>query len=293
MADNSQFEERMDLFLRDEMNAKEAEEFRLELDSDPLLKSEYEMNRSIVEGINTFRAAELKARLASITVSPFPVNFWAGIGSAAVVASITATLVYQNIDEPEADPVQENVVEMQAEESPAEENEALDLAEDSQISEAETEEVPAYTPPPAVNEPIEESENVEEEVSEETEGVTPTIQLPSGPGEEDGETKVVEEAEPGSNPQIKSEKKLDIDVKQHPEFNFHYQYSNHKLFIYGSLDKEPYRLLELKQSGKNNLYLAYDGKYYWLKDHTIKPEPLKPIRDRALLRSLRDLDSRN
>ena len=86
---------------------------------------------------------------------------------------------------------------------------------------------------------------------------------------------------------------MDVQIKQHPEYNFHYKYSDHKLFLYGSLQKEPYRLLELEQNGTTNLYLAYDNKYYFLEDQTVTPEPLKPIKDKKLLKNLRELDSSN
>ena len=95
MADLSQFEEKMDQFLRGDMSPNEANEFRQSLESDPLMKSEFEMNDAIVEGIKTYRKAQLKERLASIVVTPAaPVNFWAGVGGTAVVGAITATVVY-------------------------------------------------------------------------------------------------------------------------------------------------------------------------------------------------------
>ncbi len=73
MAELNQFEEKMDLFLRGEMSPSEADEFRQELDSDPLLKSEFELNDAIVNGIKQYRKAEIKARLASLPISPIPV----------------------------------------------------------------------------------------------------------------------------------------------------------------------------------------------------------------------------
>jgi hypothetical protein len=303
MADLNQFEEKSDLFLRGEMSPKEAKDFQNQLDSDPLLKSEFEMNNSIVEGIKQFRSAQLKARLSAITISPLPVNFWAGVGTAAIVTGITATLIYQSIqDEPIELPDETQTRTEDVQGTGEGTDEAYDISQNFQEEDLTTDsKEPSQkqnliiVQAPAISDPENESINevIEREILEENESEPAQINLPHGP-EENSNIERSGDGDVSSLNRVNAEnEKFDVDVKQHPEYSFHYSYSDHKLFIYGSLDKEPYRLLELDQKGKNSLYLAYDGKYYYLKDQTINPVPLKPIRDRNLLKNLRELDSGN
>ncbi len=304
MADLSQFEEKMDQFLRGEMSPTEADEFRQSLESDPLMKSEFELNDAVVQGIKTFRRAELKARLASIPISPVPVNFWAGVGGAAVVGAITATVVYNIVvDEPEVIEEETTITEEEIRELTQPKQEAYDISEElsdnSQPEDQETQEVVNHSVTIAETPSGAEADNstiesiVEESADENLAQPQTQVMLPPTPEESsDFETSapVVSDSEDNESSRME---KMDVQIKQHPEYNFHYKYSDHKLFLYGSLQKEPYRLLELDQNGITNLYLAYDGKYYWLKDQTLTPEPLKPIRDRNLLKNLRELDSSN
>ena len=300
MADLNQFEEKMEMFLRGEMTPNEAAEFRQELDSDPLLKSEFEMNDAIVNGIKQYRKAQIKERLASISIAPAPISFWAGVGGTAVVGAITATVVYnlavedpQEIEE-STEPLTEEISGQQESTQPAYDI-SDELAKEAQMSNQEEENAPVIS----LNQPeLQERDDSEDLVPElksnnQSEQVQTQVVLPVGPDDADELDRSVEIPVSSSTIDQSRIEKMDVAVKQHPEYTFHYKYSNHKLFIYGSLEKEPYRLLELEQGEKTNLYLAYDGRYYYLKDQTITPEPLKPIKDKKLLKNLRELDSSN
>ena len=253
------------------------------------------MNDAIVEGIKDFRKSQLKARLSAITIPPaVPVNFWAGVGSAAIIGGITATVIYNMaIDDPE---VIEKEIVPQTEENQAlnsVESNAYDISEElnQNKAEEETKTQPANTQQVNIIQSPSSTDNenniVEEYLEEETNTESTTdpqtqVVLPPVPDDNAGFEPNSSEIDEIENSRESRMEKMDVEIRQHPEYNFHYKYSNHKLFLYGSLEKEPYRLLELEQNGGRNLYLAYDHKYYYLKDQTITPEPLKPIKDKNL-----------
>jgi hypothetical protein len=72
------------------------------------------------------------------------------------------------------------------------------------------------------------------------------------------------------------------------KYNFHYQFKDNKLFLYGVFEKNLYELMEFFSNNKRTLFLYYKENYYLLNEDDNKIKRLAPISDPALLKKLKD-----
>ena len=297
-------EEQFERYFAGDMSEEELRQLEAQVEGDPLAKSEFQWQKALVDGIKDYRYAELKARLASIPVSMFPTQFWAAASSAVVVGGITATLLFTDfLNEPDSDPEKQEVVVSDKSQNsdkkvvaPQKEEPKEEIVRMPKEVEADPAAEKARTKNTLTDVPAEtnaQAEQKQEEIVEkpvENQEVAP--KQPVFPAEDeamhssdDYDPSMVEPARAARASNI------DVDMVADPNYDFHYKYYNHKLFLYGNLKEEPYRLLELENNGNYTLYLAYQNSYYLLKENTLEPTELKPIKDRALKKSLAELDS--
>jgi hypothetical protein len=81
---------------------------------------------------------------------------------------------------------------------------------------------------------------------------------------------------------------LHIEVKNVKK-QFHYQYYNNKLFLYGDFDSTPYEIFELNSRKDKQLYLFYNNEFYGLKQSQTRITPLQMIKDQEKLNALNAL----
>ncbi|HTF18863.1 MAG TPA: hypothetical protein VK658_12365, partial [Chryseolinea sp.] len=72
------------------------------------------------------------------------------------------------------------------------------------------------------------------------------------------------------------------------KYNFHYQFKDNKLFLYGVFEKNLYELMEFFSNNKRTLFLYYKNNYYLLNEDDNKIKRLAPISDPAMVRKLKD-----
>jgi len=85
------------------------------------------------------------------------------------------------------------------------------------------------------------------------------------------------------------ENKVEVAIDSEGNKDFHYQFYNRKLFLYGDFEKMPYEILEYN-TDKNTLYfLFYEGAFYELNSNQMKISPLKEIEDPELIEELKNL----
>ena len=75
------------------------------------------------------------------------------------------------------------------------------------------------------------------------------------------------------------------------KYNFHYQFNNGKLQLFGPFDKSLYEILEI--NGDNHaVFLFYRENYYLLDEQQNQITKLQLIKDSALLKKLKEYRGR-
>lgn len=79
---------------------------------------------------------------------------------------------------------------------------------------------------------------------------------------------------------------IDIENIPHRQYNFHYQFIDHKLYLYGDFKGVPYKIIALNSEKDKRLFLEYNGHFYAISDEQKEIVPLHPIEDSIFLRKL-------
>ena len=277
--------ELMDDYLSNRLSAEDKAAFENQVQADPQLAQELNIQKDLVEGIKQALAVQLKSMLNNVPVSPINggSNLLMKVGTWAVVAGLIATGVYfysakeEGTDEGLKNSLSEQQPEVKPEVAavPEAEPETTDKKEES-IQPAEQPEkrkktvaAPAETTLPAPAKPLD-------------------VYDPSK-DEADAETKRFE------NEQLENLKKAfvtsSIEVEtdtMSKKYIFHYVFRDSKLVLYGAFEKNLYEILEFIGDEKRTVVLYYKANYYLLDIAKVQPTKLTPIRDRRLLKKLQE-----
>ena len=292
MASEKDFEI-LDEYAGNRLNPQERAAFEKQLESDAELKNELSLQREIVEGIKTARKAELKSMLNNVPVSSIPtegMSVAAKIGLWVIVAGLVSTGLYFYLNQEENSVVQpaitneiteENTENTVVDESkPAAEadkaaqpNQETPVQSQPKVAEKQT----AETPAPKTSTPA---------AVDEQPAVEPSTLDVFDPSEdaENAEQAAAEEI----GPKVSTKSSIAVETEVDKRYNFHYQFRDNKLFLYGSFEKNFYEIMEFFSNNKRTMFLFYKDNYYLLSDSDQKVKPLSPINDAALLKKLRD-----
>lgn len=306
-------------YLNQEMNDLDRSRFEKMIHQDPELHDEVEFQQTTIDVIKKERVLALKAGLSQV-----PVSLWSlGLMQAAKVAAISLGIGlvsvggyfgmnYLNRDnqsgpvgsnaqvEKSIKAVQTTPTQPQAISSPQvskKENEVDEVAKSKSFeSNSENAEIPS----PAN---ASKSSSAIKVVSARENGI-----LASPAQKTNSETEVREPGttSPGmpvtqdiSLPEDGITKKTSLE-SIHPEVvfkrnnrdNFHYQFSDSKLVLYADFNYKIYEVLELNQSGKKRLFLAYDGKFFGLDVNQTNITPLEEVKEGSLIQVLMEYQKR-
>lgn len=270
--------ELIDDFLTNRLGDREKASFERQINSDPALKADVELQKQILESVKKARAAELKAMLNNVPISGgytsgiSPSKLAAVVGTAALVG--TALYFYLRPGESEKKPevsVTQNEITapVQQDEAPVIENKEIENQSAIQPEvkvkkqEAKKESVKPISP----NQPKIEVADLSDELVENS-----STDNVKGPGSNSGVT----------NSHIEVE--MDSSSKK---YSFHYQFAHGKLLLYGSFDKGLYEILEIN-GDKKSVFLFYKDNYFLLDEKQGKITSLEPIKDGLLLKKLKD-----
>ena len=267
--------ELIDDYLTNRLQEADRKAFEQQLDGDPTLREEVAFQRQVVEGVQRARITELKSMLNNV---PLGGSYWNGgkIAAAVVGAGILITAVYLYVnDDPQVVPTtQEQQLELKTPSNSSDEttltpastdDKELDSSNVQQLSEDRT------------------SVSKEKEV---TPVRKPDIQVvdPSEEFEESGE---VSPAVTPGRAEISLSKMEVITGLTDKKHNFHYQFAQGKLMLYGPFDKSLYEILEIHGEG-HAVFLFYKENYYLLDEAQSNITLLQPIRDGQLLKKLKE-----
>ncbi len=294
------YEDKIDAYLAGKLNT--ADQLALEegMKKDPLLKSEVEFQKDIIDTIKNNRKIQLKNRLNRIDVSTSTTGVSSAVKIAAsfiTVGIIGAGVYYYSVFSPGKHKENVRVVVNENVQAPlvqsvdteaSAEKQSLIAASESLTSEenrtANNNAVPKNTVtsvrPVTVNnapEPeITAQANVPNGVIAETESDRinrdATINIPDG--SIIGETNISTTAS------------IEVGVDDKNKKDFSYKYYNNKLFLYGNFNEQPYNLFEVNSPKSKHLYLYFDGKYYELKANQATVTRLKEVKDPSVLKHL-------
>jgi len=288
--------ELIDDYLSNRLKGVEKEAFEKQLHNDPTLKSDLDFQKQIVEGIRTARATELKSMLSKVPVggTEVIVDFsvvkmaatliGAGVVGAAIYFYVTrgelppfekaATDFNQTTEQPnEQEPAQHDVTNVQPDSS---EKVAPLVPVESKDTKKENKKEPTKQHKPEQAKPAEKPK---------LDVTNPTDELNN-----DGEKKEEPTANLRRSDITPSHVQVEMD-SSNKKYDFHYQFVNNKLMLYGSFDKSLYEVLEI--NGDNHaVFLFYKDLYYLLDENEHKITKLEPIRDAALLGKLKEYRKR-
>jgi len=281
--------EHIDDYLSNRLPEQDRKAFEQQLEGDPSLKEEVEFQRKVVEGVRTARMAELKTMLNNVPVSGG--SAWGGgakIAAAILSAGVISTIIYLNTgnDTTPADITKDPVTEMtNTPESDNNTKEEAVAADNGSTKEqpAETSETTVATSP---KKKAKEEAKVASPVRKpDINVVDPSSELSADDKKSDAEISRSGRAEISAS---KMEVITGVDDKKH---NFHYQFAQGKLMLYGPFDKSLYEILEIHGDG-HAVFLYYKENYYLLDESQTKITQLRAIQDSDLLKKLREYRGR-
>jgi len=263
----------------------EAEKLELlnQIEADPKLKSEFEIQGEMIEGIKAYRKAELMAKLDAVQITPATQHLFAKLFGGAVLATALGVGAYfyfqPNEDSSKKDAEQTEIA------TPPQAIKAIDNATPSTNTEINV------SPQEAEKSIRREVENSNSEKTKQP--AEPTIKVPEVVDHFEDSQLVEEESvsapKNSSSFEVNSRKDMDVSVKISKKYNFHYQLIENKLVLYGAFEDEPFEILELNMSENIRLYLYYKNDFYAIESGSEEIKPLIRVKDQELLKRLSSL----
>jgi hypothetical protein len=279
--------EQIDDYLSNRLQEQDRKAFEQQLEGDPSLKEEVEFQRQVIQGVRHARMAELKAMLNSVPISGGSTWGGAKVAAAIVSAGIISTLIYLNVTEEKTtsteiikDPLTEVVTTSDAE---------TKISDDAKTTNDTKETVTESKENSTTKEPSKKSAG-------ETKVATPVhkpdinVVDPSNELSAD-EKKADEEVSTTGRAEISPSKMEVITGVEDKKHNFHYQFVQGKLMLYGPFDKSLYEILEIHGDG-HAVFLYYKENYYLLDESQTNITQLQAIRDGDLLKKLKEYRGR-
>jgi hypothetical protein len=284
MASERDFE-MLDDYIGNRLSGAEKAAFEGRLNADPELQRELKLQQGIVDSLRKARAAELKAMLNNIPPSAIPaetssVARWAGVALVVIVA-VGLYFYLQPEKETQISAPVTGTVSPNTEGEIVEEEQKPENDESPVVSQENTDQS-AATKPESFPKKQQQTTNTPS-----TEPKTPKMDVFDPTGETTDEAKAPEnisldQAEENDDSDIRAQ-----IVSDHKNYNFHYQFTNDKLILYGAFDKNLYEIMEFISEDKRTIFLYFNDRFYLLNTVGEKVKPLSPVSDPALIQKLK------
>jgi len=286
--------ELLDDYLRNKLSAQDKSAFEEVLRKDAGLQKEMRVQQQVVNSLRSARVAELKQMLNNVPITALPAES-TGTSVAAKIAALLVVAgligggfyIYYNSENESAQAVGADSTALTPSTTPTD-NSTTSTTENivPPITERDaTDEAAATTP-------SESGDDTKSAHSKVTDSVAPAARNVFEPSEEakSNEPAVPSDSGKGnagaiSTPTIAIEAGINGN---NGKYNFHYQFKDNKLFLYGVFEKNLYELMEFFSNNKRTLFLYYKDNYYLLNEDDNKIKRLAPIADQTLLKKLKD-----
>jgi hypothetical protein len=281
--------ELIDDYLTNRLSEQDRKSFEQQINSDPALKADVELQKEIIQGLKSARVAELKAMLNNVPItSPAaylsPLRIAAGVIGTVVLATgiyfyfnSNDSLTPGSISNPPTDSVIKN------------EQTTPDLKEDDdtdpQINELNTIPKPAGEEEKTIQSKKQDSDVIDSNTKQESK---PVIDLVDPTEELNDNAPGTNPVKSGANNSTISIAKINVDIiSSERKYNAHYQFINGKLVLYGKFDSGLYEIIEVNAQRSRSLFLYYKTSYFLLDETQHEITPLKEISDPVLKEKLK------
>lgn len=271
--------ELIDDYLTNRLDEQARKAFEHQMNSDPALKADVELQSQIISGLQKARAAELKAMLNKVPIGAAPVvefsvlKIAAGVVGAALVASaLYLYLQKEPIKMPDISTSLEDSIKQQEKEKPQQE-EITTTPEEKKEEKAEEKKGA-------------ESSKQENDKKAETQGATKPALDVVDPSEDLSESEGVTKTEDSKPAFTRSDLTVDVD-SSNKKYASHYKFAKGKLILFGSFDKSLFEVLEIN-GDKRTVFLFHKNSYYLLDESKEAISPLEAIDDKVLLKKLNE-----
>lgn len=281
--------ELIDDYLTNRLSEGDKVAFEQQLASDPSLKADVDLQRNILEGIKKARAIELKTMLNNVPLTGLNGGFSAGkIAATLATVGLVSTALYfyltaDNTSEsvvPQDEVVNTEAAQPENPESQPDANSAGDVKD-----EVKEDNAPQADKNAAAASEDKKKKDVKTPVVADNkpkiEVIDPTEDLPVENEARDAKTE-------GVKPLSITSSHIAVETdSSSKKYNFHYQFKDGKLMLYGSFDKSLYEILEISGDSRT-VFLYFKENYYLLDVNQDKVTALQPIRDSALIKKLNE-----
>lgn len=275
----------LDDYLANRLDEQQKSAFEQKLNSDSELRNEYQLQQELIAGIKKMRAVELKAMMNNI---PVPSGTSAGTFGTKIalwsgVAVIIATGLYFYLSDEKTEQLPADTTVTQTEDptpsvTPEQVTEKDEEASESSQEAASAEQKPSGTP-----------KTIKKDSNETPVAAEPKIEVFDPSEEADQTVTSGSEAFAKNDVKVKDAPAIDVEIdSQNKKYNFHYQFKDGKLLLYGPFEKDLYEILEFFNDDKRTIFLFYNDQYYLLNEEATKLKPLNPITDKVLIKKLRE-----
>jgi hypothetical protein len=281
--------ELIDDYLTNRLTGDEKIAFEKQVEADPSLKTDLQLQKVILESVKKARAAELKTMLQNVPVggstgiAQFSVmKMAAGIIGAGL---LIAALSYYFNNSGENGPNMSTSLEDSIKKVNPNDFEPLEepLETTSKEEKKVEQKIQAETKPA-----LKTTENPVKTVIPATKPkvdlVDPTKDMI------EGDSRPLVSQQTAKTPMSISHIKVDV-LPDDKKYSFHYEFSGGKLLLYGAFDKSLYEILEINGEAKS-VFMFYQGQYYLLAEKQTKAAPLQPITDPELISKLKEFRGR-
>lgn len=274
----------IDEYLTNRLNGQDKELFENQLESDPALKSEVELQKTILQGIKAARSQELKTMLSKVPVGGSTIHFdfsIARLAAGVIGAGVLAASLYYYF--------KPNLHFQDASTDILKKTEKLKPAiEEKKPGESVPTDSAAHTPSPK----LEEGTGKKKSPASPVKVVPAAVQKPSleviDPSEELNRKEIPTE-KPGSGTRAGvTASQVDVEVdSSDKKYNFHYQFVGGKLMLFGAFDKSLYEVIEIN-GDQHSLFLYYKDQFYLIDEKVNWLTPLVAIKDASLTAKLKE-----
>jgi len=286
--------ELLDDYISNRLSGDQRTSFERRMEADNDLKNEFKLQQGLVEGLKKERIAELKSIMNNVAVPSIHggQSLAAKLAASLLVAGVVGTGIYFFMDSEEKEKVAQEKVSQKEEKTKSNEPEPIKEKVEAQsdaitISPSKDEAATVkkkeqiLRTEKATETTVAKSEAKEPE-QRKLEVFDPTQETESGRAEKGNNDKV--NAASVANTTIT----VEVD-NSNKKFNFHYQFKEGKLFLYGSFEKNLYEIMEFfSEDNKRTVFLFYKDNYYLLNEDNQKIKPLVPITDQTLIKKLKE-----
>jgi hypothetical protein len=288
--------ELLDQYVSNRLAAQEKTAFEKKLAADSSLRQELQIQQRVVEKIRTARISELKTMFNNIPTSALETggtSVGTKIALWAAVATVVGAGVYffsmSDNDDASRDLSRQEEVTDQVPQTTEPVKPPAAIEERSPETQDEKASEEAFTPPAENKEEGSDTPQSQNGVKSDESAKGPAPLDVFDPTEEDKQS--ADAKSPAgvseSTPLNKSSIAVEFD-SDNKRYDFHYQFKNGKLLMYGTFEKNLYEIMEFFSDNKRTVFLYYKDNYYLLNEQNDDVKPLTAINDPVLLKKLKD-----